>query len=298
MKSYKIVASLFLLSSASALAADLPSIKSAPAAAPAPMWKGFYLGLNAGGGWSSSTTQYGNTLFRSSTNGPMNGYNLAGPAWNTSSSFAGVIGGAQAGYNYSISPMFLVGLEADFQGTSMSGSGTAAGVVPRNGTWSPSTAYAYSSSAVDWFGTVRGRLGVLPFSSLGNVLVFMTGGFAYGGVSAANNFTTVVSDPEDVSYGAAVARASNSSLLTGWTAGGGVEWAPSNLPAWSLKVEYLYTDLGSVRSSAYGLGPTNEGQGYMLNAISNSNAYRFNLVRAGINYHMNFVNVSPVVAKF
>jgi outer membrane immunogenic protein len=298
MKSLKIATSLLLLSSASALAADLPSIKSAPAAAPAPMWKGFYLGLNIGGGWSSGASQYGNTLYRSSTDGPINGYNLAGPTWNMPSSFAGVIGGAQAGYNYSISPMFLVGLETDFQGTSMSGSGNGTGAVPRNGVWSPSMAYAYSSSAVDWFGTVRGRLGILPFSSLANVLIYMTGGFAYSGVSAANNFTTVVSDPVDISYGAAVARANNSSLLTGWTAGGGAEWSPSNLPAWSLKVEYLYTDLGSVRSSAYGLGPTNEGQGYMLNAMSNSNAYRFNLVRAGINYHFNYTNLAPVVAKF
>lgn len=297
MKSFKITSSLLILCSTSAFAADLPSVKSAPVVTPAPIWSGFYTGLNIGGGWSSGSNQYGTTLFRSSTNGPIDGYNLAGPSWNMASSFAGVIGGAQVGYNYSLSPMFLVGLETDFQGTSMAGSGTASGLVPRNGVWSPSSAYAYSSSSVDWFGTVRGRLGALPFSSLGNVLVFMTGGFAYGGVSSANNFTTVVSDPIDGAYGAAVARSNSSSLLTGWTAGGGVEWSPNNFPAWSMKVEYLYTDLGSVTSSAYGLGPANGGQKYMLNGISNTNAYRFNLVRAGINYHFNTASV-PVIAKF
>lgn len=297
MKSFLLTTiSLTALAASSAYAADLPSVKAAPVV-PAWTWNGFYVGLNAGGGWSSGNSQYGNTLYRSSTDGPINGYNLAGPTWNIPSSFAGVIGGAQAGYNYTLTPMFIVGIETDFQGTSMSGSGNSAGIVPRNGVWSPSTAYAYSSNAIDWFGTVRGRLGVLPSSSMGNVLIFMTGGFAYGGGNAANNFTTVVSDPVDVSYGAAVARANNNSLLTGWTAGGGAEWSPSSLPAWSLKVEYLYTDLGSVRSSAYGLGPTNGGQGYMLNAISNSNAYRFNLVRAGINYHFNLA-ATPVVTKF
>lgn len=48
MKFFKITASLLLLNSASALAADLPSIKSAPVAAPTPIWTGFYAGLNAG----------------------------------------------------------------------------------------------------------------------------------------------------------------------------------------------------------------------------------------------------------
>jgi hypothetical protein len=53
MKSLKIAASLLLLSSASTLAADLPSVKSASVGMPAPIWKSFYLGLNIGGGWSS-----------------------------------------------------------------------------------------------------------------------------------------------------------------------------------------------------------------------------------------------------
>ena len=42
MKSFKIAASVILLSSASALAADLPSIKSGPGVAPVPMWTGFF----------------------------------------------------------------------------------------------------------------------------------------------------------------------------------------------------------------------------------------------------------------
>ena len=58
MKSYKIAASVILLSSASALAADLPSIKSAPVAVAAPIWTGFYAGLNAGGDWSTNNSFY------------------------------------------------------------------------------------------------------------------------------------------------------------------------------------------------------------------------------------------------
>ena len=49
----------FLLSSvavavmaSTAIAADLPSIKSAPVVAP--MWTGFHVGLNAGGAWANN----------------------------------------------------------------------------------------------------------------------------------------------------------------------------------------------------------------------------------------------------
>ena len=56
MKSVKAAASLFLLSSIPAIAADLPSIKSAPVIAPTPMWSGFYAGLNAGGTWANNNT--------------------------------------------------------------------------------------------------------------------------------------------------------------------------------------------------------------------------------------------------
>jgi hypothetical protein len=45
MKTIKATISLFLVSSISAIAADLPTIKSAPIAAPAPMWTDFYAGL-------------------------------------------------------------------------------------------------------------------------------------------------------------------------------------------------------------------------------------------------------------
>lgn len=132
-------------------AADLPSRKDAPAyVPPAPTfsWTGLYAGANLGAGWRAS--------------GGSQGY---------------VLGGGQIGYNYQLSPLFVAGLETDFQGA--------------------------SSRNLDWFGTVRGLLGITPLSP--NLLVYGTGGFTYGEVR--DRWNTV------------------NNVGTGWTAGGGVAWA-------------------------------------------------------------------------
>ncbi len=86
--------------------------------------------------------------------------------------------------------------------------------------------------------------------------------------------------------------------MVGWTAGGGVEWMA--LTNWSLKVEYLYYDLGNMSGSlpnlAYGL---NTASGVnALESISNySKRINGNIFRAGVNYHFNFAS-APVVVKY
>ena len=86
-----------------------------------------------------------------------------------------------------------------------------------------------ANANLSWFGTVRGRLGYLITPTL---LIYGTGGFAYGQVDA---------------WGF-------SSTHTGWTAGGGVEWMFA--PHWSAKVEYLYVNLsGKQWTEQLGLQP-------------------------------------------
>ena len=82
---------------------------------------------------------------------------------------------------------------------------------------------------LDWFGTVRGRLGVLATP---NILFYGTGGAAYG----------LVKNSATITVAGLSAVASSSDLRAGWTAGGGVEGALGG--GWSAKVEYLYLDLG------------------------------------------------------
>jgi len=83
----------------------------------------------------------------------------------------------------------------------------------------------------------------------------------------------------------------------GWTAGGGIEWMA--FPNWSVKIEYLYYDLGSVTStgvlSAFTPVPPVAG----VYALSESKTHlNGNVVRAGINYHFNWFEPAPVVAKY
>ena len=277
-------------------AADLPIRKAEP---PTPLpalqtWTGFYAGLNAGGAWSAGGQQYGTTLVRTNLLDESL-VQTGGPFWGMPSNFGGVTGGGQIGYNFQVAPMFVLGFEADFQGSSMNGSSSALSAYPEypnpaspDGIWSPSTASAYSATAIDWWGTARGRIGITPLSSMPNLMIFATGGFAYGGARATNTMSTVV----EPLLGAGLARYSIDNTRVGWTAGGGVEWM--FLPNWSAKAEYLYTDLGAARGYAMGRGVTH---GPFVNGFTTSNAYRFNTARLGVNYHFNW-SATPVVAKY
>jgi outer membrane immunogenic protein len=140
---------------------------------------------------------------------------------------------------------------------------------------------------VDWFGTVRGRLGYLVSPDL---LIFGTGGFAYGEVkhtAAITNLSGVengVGDPRrftvNCQASAACYTGSSSRIAIGYAVGGGIEYAL--MRNWTVKAEYLYVNLGSDKLAATPVS--------ILNGPNQSNvsaAYtdtHFNLVRIGANY--------------
>jgi outer membrane immunogenic protein len=244
----------------SALAADLPSRKGPPPAylPPPPLmtWTGFYVGLNAGGVWSANGSNPNNLAPYTNT---VAGGVVFLPGSTGGSNAGGFVGGGQIGYNYQLNSI-VVGAEADFQGTTMSGSAAPWAVypaaAPAGSLWWP-LAPAGANVALNWFGTVRGRAGFLFTPTL---LVYGTAGFAYGGVY--NSFT------------------GGSNTRTGWTAGGGVEWM--FLPNWSAKGEYLFTDLDA---------------GGVQNWWGQAGVRRhpeFHTVRAGVNYHFNWAS-SPTL---
>jgi len=82
-----------------------------------------------------------------------------------------------------------------------------------------------------------------------NFLVYGTGGFAYGYVNNTVGIATTLTTVNPVAGISGTSTSGNTQV--GWTAGGGVEWSPQTFPAWSAKVEYLYTDLGSTNQAIY-----------------------------------------------
>jgi outer membrane immunogenic protein len=189
--SISLLSAIALIVPAAASAADMP-VKARPmTAAPAFSWTGIYVGANAGYAWGDTT----GTFF---TGAPGN-YNINGP-----------LAGGQIGGNYQFANNIVIGLEADYQWADIDGSAVVvAGVT--------------TSTEIERFGTVRGRLGYAWDRWLG----YVTGGYAFG---ARTNVAVA---------GAGVIASSNN--LNGWAAGVGVEYAFA--PNWSAKLEYLHVEL-------------------------------------------------------
>ena len=208
----------------------------APAAAPSPNYTGFYAGLNGGGGFE-------NTINNGVTFCSFFGFgcSLAIPGQlNTRPS--GFIGGGQIGYNWQAG-LFVWGVETDFQWANITGSATVTNSTQLD-SLTTTTVTAAGSQKIDWFGTLRGRLGWTPTPPL---LIYATGGLAYGHVKTDVSFTG--QSPISFFPGVPAAPFGGASAVTkndtraGWTVGGGAEWMFAS--QWSIKAEYLFYDLGT-----------------------------------------------------
>jgi outer membrane immunogenic protein len=226
---------------------------------PVNTWSGFYVGANGGYGWNadvrggshvSSAADDGGTLGAS----PVTGFDQSG-------GFAGV----QIGRNWQLNRMVL-GVEADIQWADIKGS--RASHVAADGT--DVTGDASAKSELDWFGTVRGRVGY----TFDRALVYATAGLAYGGVKET---LSLKEGGTDGSTG--VASASRSSTEVGVALGAGLEYALT--PAWSLKGEYQYLDF---RAFNLGVAVPADGQGNSSSA-SMTGDHTYHTVRVGLNYH-------------
>jgi outer membrane immunogenic protein len=254
------------LPSASFLLAAFVAITPAKSAEMADPWTGFYAGGNIGYSWGNSDTV---ANFYNNTTGTL--------LYSVPASFDmnGVIGGGQIGYNKFVNSRWIVGIEADIQASGQDG-GTSficPGAICNLGQTAipaasaPVSAAAFNQS-LDWFGTVRGRLGVTVNPS---TFAYVTGGLAFGKISTSGVLTGFTGGGVATSNGF-----SEDTTKAGWTIGGGIE---SRLNAqWSAKIEYLYIDFGSVSTTGYLL--TNF---IPIRAVFNSDVTD-NIVRVGLNY--------------
>jgi outer membrane immunogenic protein len=251
-----------------AYGADIaPMYKAVPQQAPAPAinWTGFHIGLNAG--WLGSTSNDITSAFTDTGGGGLGAPLTANKVALTESlGYNGFLGGGQIGYNWQTG-MFVVGFEGDFDGVSASSSDTNgpfkfAGFVP--------VSYGFNRE-LDWLATVRGKAGITVMPSL---LFYATGGLAVGEVKLGNSFICPTCAPAASTE--ATTTNTQSNTATGWTVGAGAEWMFAQ--NWSIKVEYLYVDLGSSTST---LTYTYGGNTSTMTSTVNE---RENVARGGINY--------------
>jgi len=279
----------FTALTAAASAADLPRRAAPPVFVPVPVftWTGFYAGFNAGYAFDASSFDGTTAVVASGASGIFRNPGLVGgngaAIFSDRSSQEGFTGGGQIGYNYQFTPGsgVVVGIEADAQYVDFGRNrGRNATFI---GTPNPDLTFINPNglSSLDFFGTVRGRIGY----AFDRVLFYGTGGFAYG-AGGGRQFGLPNSSTDD--------------FRTGYTAGGGVEYAlPTDSflnffksSAVTLKVEGLYVNLDRGTGGRGAFATDNQGRTVSVTSpgvvlVSGGQQVReteFAVVRAGLNY--------------
>jgi len=360
---------------ATAMAADLPR-RTVVAPVPVPVvavpvftWTGFYLGVNAGYGFSDRNDDdfdngFGFGSFGgsglsvpSATGGlapvvPLSGFNNFGFAgFDNNRDRDGFVGGGQIGYNFQFTPGsgFVIGIEADAQyadfgrrnddvfGFGGFGTGTGIftaatvpftpgfGIAPPTGVGNGALGNValfdgafnglnnFDRRRIEWFGTVRGRLGY----AVDRLLIYATGGAAFTDRDNGDDFggfgfgAGIPNGASLVGTGFYVtnATAAAGSLVAptntgfgffndrddnnwGWTVGGGIEYAFTN--NLTLKIEGLYVNFEHDRKNNgffggnvvgvtnYGAPVTSDQLGFDFD--NRRNRDEFAVVRAGLNW--------------
>lgn len=206
---------LSIVAANQAVAADLPQpapppqapVAYIPTVAPVYNWGGIYFGLNGGYGFGKSQ---------------WSGAGVTSADFNVS----GFLVGGTLGANYQ-ADAFVFGIEGDFDGSWLEGTGTDPICVAATGPGCETKNF--------WLATVRGRAGY----AADRVLFYGTAGGAFGDISAGVN--------------GAASSSFTSKTVAGWTAGAGVEAAfTDNLTA---RIEYLFVDFSNATFST-GVVPT------------------------------------------
>jgi outer membrane immunogenic protein len=98
-----------------AFAADMAVKAPPPAPAPVYNWTGWYAGVNAGASFGNVKTDFSGDPI-TVTPATLPPFTTSGFAASDRTYPSGFIGGGQIGYNWQFSPIWVAGLEADFQG--------------------------------------------------------------------------------------------------------------------------------------------------------------------------------------
>lgn len=231
------LAAALMIVAGNANAAD-PAIRMAPAPAPAFFsWTGGYVGLQAGYSFGRDKTAEYLTATGAFT----------GLQWSYKANSA--LGGLYAGANYQFGSIVL-GADADISYTNTSGGFVDPPALPLN----PGGAGRLTHH---WAGALRARAGF----AYDRLLIYAAGGLAFGSFKYRyTNGTTLVNE-------------TTTSTRTGWTVGGGVEYAFTN--NWIGRAEYRFTNFGKFYYASVTAFP---------GLLTGSQNPRFHTLRAGISY--------------
>lgn len=224
-------------------AADLSRpmpVKAPPVVAP-PTWAGWYVGAHGGYGWEDPSASFNPATFATLIPDP--GLTVTGSSGpiNLSVSPKGPLGGLQFGYNWQNGSL-VYGFEADVSFSNIKASASAPfSVLASDPDTLNFSGVFFLDRKIDYFGTLRGRLGW----AFGNLLLFTDGGFAWGHVKTTmgvRDAATGFASNFPAGYPAALNRqVSSSDLQYGFALGAGGEWMFA--PQWSVRAEYLFIDL-------------------------------------------------------
>jgi outer membrane immunogenic protein len=222
-----------------------------PVKAPPPVvvntWTGYYFGINFGGvDWKSNTESFSQTA-----DPGLNPFGIVfDPVNNGSVGHWGATGGVHAGYNWQLTPSWLVGVEGDWDKTNVGLTPVEVNltngglpIAPCLGA-APAPTLCRSllmSQNLNWTASVRGRLGFV----WGSALIYGTGGVAWDSEERSGQVATP--------FNTGSIATSYNTLNSGWVGGGGMEFmATAN---WLVRVEYLHYQFngGSTHSVACSL---------------------------------------------
>jgi outer membrane immunogenic protein len=214
----------FALLAAPTFAADLPAKAPAAIVAPAPQWTGWNAGLSLGARWADID---GTSL--SFGGGPVPFPALANQGYDSTTFRVG----GYLGYDWQFDPKWLVGLEGDFAwGDASKHVDALQGIAPVN-------TGNFSEVKQTWDAGLRARLGYLIDPTW---LVYVTGGVQWQHIEATENCAVNTCGPAIIPPGSPYNQ-TNSTTLTGWAIGGGVE---KMLPGkWLVRAEYRFADFGT-----------------------------------------------------
>jgi outer membrane immunogenic protein len=251
-----------------ASAADLPLPTKEPPPYPVYNWTGFYFGANGGGGWShDSFTQTGFSALGDTT-------------FSGTRTGSGGLAGGQIGFNYEFPNRWVLGIEADADWANISGASSGCPIFSTGPFTGLVSGCGTAGVTLNDFGTVRGRVGY----AFNNVLVYGSGGWAWGNSSGRTALTCLGFACPGASTAFTGGTASFSNSPSGWTAGAGIEWG--FLPNWSIRVEYLHVEFDNI-STNYGTTITT-GLGPAATTAHVSTNSGIDIARVGINYLFNF----------